>query len=86
MEPVIRQDFYKHNKLIRSLGRLAQMVERGLHKFSPQREVVRIPPAPGFFRVEFIPINTRLQIFEKCDGIWTRLNEKRKSIASLQYG
>ena len=61
------------------------MVERALRKFLPQREVVRIPLAPGFFRVEFISINTRHRIFEKCDGIWTRLNET-KIEASLQYG
>ena len=36
--------------------------------------------------MEFISIFTRLQIFEKCDGIWTSLNEKQKLNASLQYG
>ena len=53
------------------------MVERVLRKFLPQREVVPIPPAPGFFRMEFISIEMRLQIFEKCNGIWTRLNETK---------
>ena len=39
-------------------GRLAQMVEGALWKFLPQREVVRTPPAPGFFHVElkYIPL------------------------------
>ena len=67
-------------------GPLAQMVERGLRNFLPQWEVVQIPPAPGFFRLEFISIYTRLRIFEKCDGIWTQFNEKQKLNASLQYG
>ena len=42
------------------MSRLAQMVERALRKFLPQREVVQIPPAPGFFCMEFISINTQL--------------------------
>ena len=53
------------------------MVERALWKFWPQREVVRIPPTPEFFCVEFISINTQLRILEKWDGIWTPLKETK---------
>ena len=42
-----------------SRDRLAQMVERALWKFSPQREVVQIPPAPGFFHLELKYISLR---------------------------
>ena len=39
------------------------MVERALWKFSPQREVVQTPPAPGFFCVEleYIPLRRDLE-------------------------
>ena len=54
----------------KSQGQLALMVERALRKFLPQREVVWIPPKPGFFHLEFISINTWLQIFEKFGSIY----------------
>ena len=82
-------------------GRLAQMVERALWKFSPQREVVQILPALWSFCMEFISINTRLQALEVCYGIkfhkcgtsslrnmrWNLDKSQRAKIeGSLQYG
>ena len=52
------------NKSLQSCqGRLAQMIERALWKFLPQREVVQTPPVPGFFRVElkYIPLRRDLE-------------------------
>ena len=51
------------NKLKIVRGWLAQIVERALWKFSPQREVIRTPPVPGFFSVElkYIPLRRDLE-------------------------
>ena len=51
------------NKVRNCWGRLAQMVEHALWKFSPQREVVRTQPAQGLFceELKYIPLRRNLE-------------------------
>ena len=58
-----RSQIWLHDKIYPGRARLAQMVERALWKFLPQRKVVRTPPAPGFFHMKFkyIPLRHDLE-------------------------
>ena len=61
-----------------SWGLLAQMVERALQEYSPQWEMVRIPPAPGFFERNFESLKNATEF-----GHVSTKNENRMRLYSM---